>query len=204
MKKFIISEEEKRRILNLHEGFKKGILNEQFTKVEGPFKDVTGDARVGDLYIMKLEKSLCRWDGEIKTQALGDDTIMYNGQLFQMTGTTCGEGFTTIPGGKFYVQYHSGMTDGKIKMLPTNNKGYVAATNNGQGYNSVEEAKKGVSLILNPQGKTGRQVTKGTADDGSKYKKVTKYNQQGDVQNSKFKMTSATGNKTVEKSKSGL
>ena len=29
MKKFLISEEEKRRILNLHEGFKKGLLNEQ-------------------------------------------------------------------------------------------------------------------------------------------------------------------------------
>ena len=55
MKKFIISEEEKRRILNLHEGFKKGVLTEQYTKVEGPFKDVAF-AGTGDLYIMKLEK----------------------------------------------------------------------------------------------------------------------------------------------------
>jgi hypothetical protein len=203
MKKFIISEEEKSRILSLHEGFKKGLLNEQFTKVEGPFKDVAA-AGTGDLYIMKLEKSLCRWDGEIKTQALGDDTIMYNGQLFQMTGTTCGEGFTTIPGGKFYVQYHSGMTDGKIKMLPTDNKGYVAATNNGQGYNSVEEAKKGVSLMLNPQGNTGRQVNKGTTKDGSKYKEVNKYNQQGDIQKSKLKTTTAAGNTSIKKGKSGL
>jgi hypothetical protein len=31
MKKFIISEDEKRRILNLHEGFKKGLMNEQST-----------------------------------------------------------------------------------------------------------------------------------------------------------------------------
>jgi hypothetical protein len=64
MRKFIISEEEKSRILNLHEGFKKGLLNEQvsdlngsqyYTKVEGPFKDVAA-AGTGDLYIMKLEK----------------------------------------------------------------------------------------------------------------------------------------------------
>ena len=113
MKKFLISEDEKRRILNLHEGFKKGLLNEQYTKVEGPFKDV-GVAGTGDLYIMKLEKSLCRWDGGMKSQAFGDNTSLSTGQIFQMTGSTCGEGFTTIPGGKFYVQ---NVMDGKIQMF---------------------------------------------------------------------------------------
>ena len=52
MKKFIISEDEKRRILNLHEGFKKGILSEQITKVEGPFKDLGGVLEIDDIYIM--------------------------------------------------------------------------------------------------------------------------------------------------------
>ena len=61
-----------------------------------------------------------------------------------------------------------------------------------------------MALVLNPQGKTGRQVEKGTAQDGTKYKQVTKYNQQGDIQKSKLKMTTATGNKSVEKGKSGL
>jgi hypothetical protein len=81
---------------------------------------------------------------------------------------------------------------------------YVSATNNGQGFNTLEEAKKGVSLVLNPQGKTGRQVEKGTDEQGTKYKRVTKYNQQGDVQKSKLNMTTAVGNKTVQKGKSGL
>ena len=57
MRNFIISEKEKRRILNLHEGFKKGLLSEQYTKVEGPFKDQM--VGIGNLYIMKLENSLC-------------------------------------------------------------------------------------------------------------------------------------------------
>ena len=172
MKKFLISEEEKNRILNLHEGFKKGVLTEQYTKVEGPFKDVAF-AGTGDLYIMKLEKSLCRWDGVMKSQAFGDNTSLSTGQIFQMTGWTCGEGFTTIPGGKFYVQ---NVADGKIQMFNNGSKFYVSATNNGQGYNTLEDAKKGVALVLNPQGKTGRQVEKGTAQDGTKYKQVTKYN----------------------------
>jgi hypothetical protein len=200
MKKFIISEEEKRRILNLHEGFKKGVLNEQYTQAEGPFKDVAA-AGTGDLYIMKLEKSLCRWDGETKSQAFGDDSSLYQGQIFQMTGTTCGEGFTTIPGGKFYVQHP---VDGKIEMFNRGSMYYVNATNNGQGYNTVEDAKKGVSLLLNPQGKTGRQVQKGTDAQGTKYRQVTKYDQQGDVQKNKLKMTTAAGNTSVEKAKSGL
>ena len=200
MKKFLISEEEKNRILNLHEGFKKGVLTEQYTKVEGPFKDVAF-AGTGDLYIMKLEKSLCRWDGVMKSQAFGDNTSLSTGQLFLMTGSTCGEGFTTIPGGKFYVQR---VEDGKIVTFYKDSRYYVSATNNGQGYNTLEDAKKGVALVLNPQGKTGRQVEKGTAQDGTKYKQVTKYNQQGDIQKSKLKMTTATGNKSVEKGKSGL
>jgi hypothetical protein len=200
MKKFIISEDEKRRILNLHEGFKKGVLNEQYTQVEGPFKDVAY-AGTGDLYIMKLEKSLCRWDKETKSQAFGDDTSLYRGQIIAMSGSTCGEGFVTIPGGKFYVHHP---VDGKIEMFNSGSRYYINATNNGQGYNTVEDAKKGVSLLLNPQGKTGRQVQKGTDEQGTKYKQVTKYDQQGDVQKSKLKMTTAAGNKSVEKAKSGL
>ena len=200
MKKFIISEDEKRRILNLHEGFKKGVLNEQYTQVEGPFKDVAY-AGTGDLYIMKLEKSLCRWNKETKSQAFGDDTSLYRGQIIAMSGSTCGEGFVTIPGGKFYVHHP---VDGKIEMFNSGSRYYINATNNGQGYNTVEDAKKGVSLLLNPQGKTGRQVQKGTDEQGTKYKQVTKYDQQGDVQKSKLKMTTSAGNKSVEKAKSGL
>jgi hypothetical protein len=200
MKKFIISEDEKIRILNLHEGFKKGVLNEQYTQVEGPFKDVAY-AGTGDLYIMKLEKSLCRWNKETKSQAFGDDTSLYRGQIIAMSGSTCGEGFVTIPGGKFYVHHP---VDGKIEMFNSGSRYYINATNNGQGYNTVEDAKKGVSLLLNPQGKTGRQVQKGTDEQGTKYKQVTKYDQQGDVQKSKLKMTTAAGNKSVEKAKSGL
>ena len=94
--------------------------------------------------------------------------------------------------------------DGKIQMFNNGSRYYVSSTNNGQGYNTLEEAKKGVSLVLNPKGNTGRQVEKGTADDGTTYKQVTKYNQQGDVQKSKLKMTTATGDKSVEKGKSGL
>jgi len=200
MKKFIISEDEKRRILNLHEGFKKGVLNEQYTQVEGPFKDVAY-AGTGDLYIMKLEKSLCRWNKETKSQAFGDDTSLYRGQIIAMSGSTCGEGFVTIPSGKFYVHHP---VDGKIEMFNSGSRYYINATNNGQGYNTVEDAKKGVSLLLNPQGKTGRQVQKGTDEQGTKYKQVTKYDQQGDVQKSKLKMTTSAGNKSVEKAKSGL
>jgi hypothetical protein len=44
MRKFIISEEEKRRILNLHEGFKKGLLNEQ---VSGATSGTTSDTTTG-------------------------------------------------------------------------------------------------------------------------------------------------------------
>jgi hypothetical protein len=94
--------------------------------------------------------------------------------------------------------------DGKIQMFNNQSIHYVSSTNGGQGYNTLEDAKKGVSLVLNPKGNTGRQVQKGTAEDGTKYKQVTKYNQQGDVQKSKLKMTTAAGNKTVEKGKSGL
>jgi hypothetical protein len=200
MKKFIISEEEKSRILNLHEGVKKGTLNEQsrdytgsqyYTKVEGPFKDV-GLVGTGDIYVMKLEKGLCRYDTS--------PSDMYR-QVFVMTGSTCGEGFTTIPGGKFYIQQES---DGKIVTFHKDSRHYVSATNNGQGYNTLEDAKKGASLLLNPKGHTGRTVVKGTDNDGTEYKQVTKYNRQGDVQKSRTKMTTATGNKSVERRKSGL
>ena len=191
MKKFIISEDEKNRILNLHEGFKKGVLTEQYTKVEGPFKDqIEG---VGNIYIMKLEKSLCRWDGGMKSQAFGDNTSLYNGQIFQMTGSTCGEGFTTIPEGKFYVQYHN-TSNGKITSFNSGSRYYVSATNNGQGYDSQEDAKKGVSLLLNPEGKVGRNVTN---YDGGKV--VSKYNQQGDLKKVKIKYSG-----TTQKYKTGL
>jgi hypothetical protein len=200
MKKFIISEEEKSRILNLHEGFKKSLINEEvsdydgsqyYTKVEGPFKDVAY-AGTGDVYIMKLEKTLCRYT---KTPS-----EFYN-RIYVMTGTTCGEEYTTIPGGKLYIQHES---DGKIVSFHKESRYYVNATNNGQGYNTVEEAKKGISILFNPKGSAGRQVQKGTNDIGEKYKQVVKYDKQGDVQKSKTKITTATGNKSVEKLKSGL
>ena len=113
MKKFIITEEEKNRILNLHEGFKKGVITEQFTKVEGPYKNVAGIAIIGDLYIMRLEKSMCRHQSQ-------------NFTMTSMTGTTCGEDYITIPGGKFYIGTSE---DGKIRMLTSNHKQYVSARN---------------------------------------------------------------------------
>ena len=201
MKKFLISEEEKRRILNLHEGFKKGVLSEQFTKVEGPYKDAGAQGGTGDLYIMKLEKSMCRWDQQNKSKAFGDNESNYRGYMTPMTGDTCGEGFTTIPGGKFYVQ---GTVDGKIKMYNVGSRYYDTATNMGQGYNTAEEAKKAITTLFNPKGYTGRQVEKGTAEDGTKYKDVTKFDKEGVVQKNKLKMTTSGGTKTVQRTQSGL
>ena len=165
--------------------------SQYYTKVEGPFKDV-GYRGSGTVYIMKLEKTLCRYS---KTPS-----EFYN-RIYVMTGSTCGEEYTTIPGGKFYIQQES---EGKIKSFHHESRFYVSSTNNGQGFNTLEEAKKGVSLILNPQGKTGRQVEKGVDVHGTKYKQVTKYNQQGDVQKGKLSMTTSVGDKTVQKVKSGL
>ena len=182
MRNFIISEEEKKRILNLHEGFKKGLLSEQYTKVEGPFKDQTEG--IGNLYIMKLENSLCVYSKK--------PSEFYN-KIYLMTGSTCGEEYTTIPGGKFYVQFHN-TSNGKIESFSLDSRYYVSATNNGQGYNSQEEAKRGVSLLLNPQGKIGRSVTK--SDDR---KIISKYNQQGDLKKVKVKYSGGT-----EKYKTGL
>jgi hypothetical protein len=39
-----------------------------------------------------------------------------------------------------------------------------------------------VALVLNLLGKTGRQVEKGTAQDGTKYKQVTKVSQLDHIQ----------------------
>ena len=201
MKKFIITEDEKRRILGLHEGFKKGVLSEQFTKVEGPYKDAAAQGGTGDLYIMKLEKSMCRWDQETKAQAFGDNQSIYRGYMTPMTGATCGEGFTTIPGGKFYVQ---GTADGKIQMYNVGSRYYDTATNMGQGYNTAEEAKKAITTLFNPKGYTGRQVEKGTDDVGTKWKTVTKYDKEGTIKGDKFKMKTSGGTKTVQRTQSGL
>jgi len=184
MKKFTISEDEKIRILNLYGGFKKGLINEQYIKVEGPFKDQIDG--VGNVYIMKLEKTLCRWDREPKGN-------LYKGQVIQSSGNTCEEGFTTIPAGKFYVQYHN-TSNGKIEMFNSNSPYYVSATNNGQGYNSQDEARKGVSQLFNPEGKVGRNVQK--IDGG---KKMSKYNQQGDLKKVKINYSGST-----QKYKTGL
>jgi len=184
MRKFLISEDEKRRIINLHEGFKKTLISEQ---VSGATSGTTsGIEGVGNVYIMKLEKTLCRWDGQPRGN-------LFKGQVIQSSGNTCGEGFTTIPAGKFYVQYHN-TSNGKIEMFNSGSRYYVSATNNGQGYNSQEEARKGVSLLLNPQGKVGRNVQK---IDGGKI--VSKYNQQGDLKKVKINYSGST-----QKYKTGL
>ena len=194
MKKFIITEDEKRRILGLHEGFKKGVLSEQnedytggqyYTKVEGPYKDAGAQGGTGDLYIMKLEKSLCRWDQQSKARAFGDNESLYRGRIIPMTGATCGEGFTTIPGDKFYVQH---IVDGRIRMYVVDSRHYDSATNRGQGYATAEEAKKAITIMFNPKGYSGRQVQKGTDDVGTKWKTVTKYDKEGTVKGDKFKM----------------
>ena len=183
MVKYIISEEEKKRILNLHERFKKGVLTEQYTKVEGPFTDKLRG--IGDLYIMSLDKSLCLYSKK--------PSQFYN-KTYLMTGSTCGEEYTTIPGGKFYVQFHN-TSNGKIESFTLDSSYYVTSTNNGQGYNTLEDAKKGVSLLFNPQGKVGRNVTK--SDDGRKI--ISKYNQQGDLKKVKVKYSGGT-----QKYKTGL
>jgi hypothetical protein len=213
MKKFLISEEERSRILSLHEGFKKELLKEDefrygseyFTKVEGPFQTQTFQ---GSVYIMKLEKTLCRYDDATKRKVYGDeyDSIAAGGEYILMTGSTCNSvhpGFTTIPGGKFYVLYQGG-DDGSLIMYPRGSQNYTLATNGSKGYNTKEEAKKAISLIMNPQGKVGRDVIRGTSDDGGKYKIVNKYNQQGDLKKVKSTWTTDSGDKNRNKRKTGL
>ena len=188
MIKYIISEEEKKRILNLHERFKKGVLTEQYTKVEGPFTDKLRG--IGDLYIMSLDKSLCLYSKK--------PSQFYN-KTYLMTGSTCGEEETTIHGGKFYVQYHN-TSNGQIESFRLDSSEYVSATNNGLGYNSKEEAKKGVSLLLNPEHRVGRNVEKKQYMDGFPDRKIiSRYNRQGELIKVKIKSSDGT-----QKYKTGL
>ena len=57
---------------------------------------------------------------------------------------------------------------------------------------------------MNPQGKVGRDVIRGTSDDGGKYKIVNKYNQQGDLKKVKSTWTTDSGDKNRNKRKTGL
>jgi len=187
MIKYIISEEEKRRILNLHESFKKGVLTEQYTKVEGPFTDKLSG--IGDMYIMSLDKSLCLYSKK--------SSQFYN-KTYLMTGSTCGEEYTTIHGGKFYVQFHN-TSNGKIESFLLDSPEYVSATNNGLGYNSKEEAKKGVSLLLNPQHRVGRNVEKQDMGEFGDRKIISRYDRQGNLKRVKIKSSAGT-----QKYKTGL
>jgi len=185
--------------LELNEGqdFKDG--SEYFTKVEGPFH--TPDS--GNLFIMKLEKTLSRYDGEL---AFGSKSKASPGEYIVMSETTQDDkDFTQIPGGKFYVLSES--DKGKIVMFNKDSRFYTNATNNSKGYNTKEEAKKAISLIMNPEGKKGRQVQRGTyKDDKGKevpFKKVSRYDSEGNLKQTKIVSKTDQG-RTKEKIKTGL
>jgi hypothetical protein len=171
--KFLISESQKKKLI---EYYRIG-LNEQ-TRIEGPFKNP--NSTTGDLYVMKNEKNMCRNDNA--------DLTRYT--IYPMTGSTCDQGYTLIPGGKYYVQFFHSVKN-NIYMFTPEYKEYFVATNNGQGYATPQEAKKAISQILNPAGNVGRNVTNIKSKDqygkDQTYKMVSKYDKQGNLKKIKVK-----------------
>jgi hypothetical protein len=145
------------------------IINEQqsspYKIISGPYKPIN---EVGfDLYIVRLEQSMCRDDRREGTR--------FN--MVYMTGTTCPQDFTPFPANRMYLFWPS---SSGLRMFTPDHQTYVLATNNGQGYGTEEEAKKAVAKIINPQGRTGRQV-RNFSQDGVNYKSVSKYDRQGNL-----------------------
>ena len=158
----IIITEKQRRLLESK------LLGEQSLPVKtisGPYKPINEVSF--DLYIVKLEQSMCR----------DDRRQMSRFTLTPMTGETCPQEFIPLPGNRFYIYWPA--SDG-LRMFTPEHQNYVLATNNSQGYSTEEEAKKAVSKIINPQGVVGRQV-KNISQDGVNYKSVSKYDKQGNL-----------------------
>jgi hypothetical protein len=142
----------------------KRVLKEQ-TKVSGPYKPLTQP--IGDLYIIKTDKNAC----------MDQRTAMSRNQITILTGNTCPPEHIFIPGNKYFI------SDSSMKVMsPDRGEYYVAATNNGQGYNSEEDAKKGVSQIMNPEGYKGKKVVKNQYG-----KEVSKYDKEGNLKTVKQK-----------------
>lgn len=165
----------------------KRILKEQAI-VSGPYKPL-GRVTLGDLYILKTDKVMCM-------NKTNNETIV-------ATNNVCPSGYITIPANKFFVSGEKRNTDNSLMIMPTSQGEYVLGTNNGQGYNSEEEAKKAISKIINPEGFKGRQVEKTPTG-----KTVTKYSREGDLKSVKqnINYTNPQGQQSTLKSKtsSGL
>jgi hypothetical protein len=159
---------------------------EQFVTIKGPYRNVSGDAGVSQLFVMRLDKPLCRYTGKVNVVTDPVNAPMKD-QYYTMTGSSCPTDYELTPSGKFYVQFID-INSKKLKMFPSTMGPYVVATNNGQGYATEQEAIKAVSNIINPSGKVGRQVTK---IDGN-VKQIEKYNRQGDLKKVKIKSPQGT------------
>ena len=164
---------------------KRVIINEQI-KVAGPFNKFmlgVGDAAKRDtLYIMKYDKDMC-----YQNKNLFDGKGLYQGDLFPPDESgKCTQHQTKLPKNKFYIHHGDNM-----KNYEHTDDEHAIATNNQQGFNSAEEAKKSVSQLINPDGKKGRQVAKGTytGDGGAKGvgKTISKYDKEGNLKSIKYK-----------------
>lgn len=143
----------------------KNVIKEQI-RVEGPFKSST--AIYDDLYIMKHDKNYC----------MDQRREITRNQVSVMTGSTCPEEHITFPINKFYVYQKQ---QEKLKLPSPEQRGYLEMTNNGQGYNTQEEAKKAIARLFNPENKTGRSVIKRGEGQKGQSKIVSKYDKQGNL-----------------------
>ena len=143
----------------------KRIISEQ-TRIEGPFKNY--NSVYNDLYIMKHDQTFC----------MDQRRDLTRNKVSPMSGSSCPAEFITFPANKFYVYQKQGEA---IKLMSPDSTGYLEMTNNGQGYNTQEEAKSAIARLFNPQNNTGRSVLKrGEGQDG--YTKiVSKYDKKGNL-----------------------
>ncbi len=148
----------------------KRVISEQI-KVEGPFKSST--TVLGDLYIMKHDKTYC----------MDQRRELSRNQVSVMTGSTCPQEFLTFPANKFYVYLKE---DEKLKLPSPDREGYFEMTNNGQGYDTQEEAKKAIARIFNPENRTGRSVVKKGEGQKGQSKMVSKYDKEGNLTKNKM------------------
>jgi hypothetical protein len=170
---------------------------EQFVTIKGPYNDVTGESGGGQLFIVRLDKPLCRYTGKAPDIANPTKETLnapMRDQYYSMTGSSCPTDYVLTPSGKFYVQFMN-INSKKLQMFPPSMSSYVVATNNGQGYATEQEAINAVSKIINPSGKVGRQVTKINGN----VKHIAKYNRQGELKKLKIKSPQGT-----QKFKTGL
>ena len=184
MGKDLINEKEKKYIKGLYEQTTGATQNSSIKVVSGPYNPVINGGG-WTLYIVKHEQSMCRDNRRELTK----------GVLTPMTGSSCPQEFVPIPGNRFYIYYKGSIdNNAKIRMYPFEHNDYNLSTNNNQGFSTEEEAKKGISKIINPENKTGRNV-KNLNVDGVNYKLVSKYDKQGNL--IKVKSTSKDTNSQI-------